>query len=335
MTQPTLHQAVGSPFTRIISVGAARGDVNVPNDDIVGPIESSDEWIRQRTGVISRTRASASVSAADLATTAANEAIANAKISASEIGAVIIATISNDVLTPSMAALVAERIGATPAAAYDVSAACAGFCYGIAQADALVRAGAAKYVLVIGAEKLSDYAKPTDRTISFLLGDGAGAVIVGPADSVGISPTIWGSDGGKWDAVGMDRPTREAFDDRDGEFPTLRQDGQTVFRWAVWEMAKVAQEALDAAGISAADLAAFIPHQANMRIINEFAKQLNVPDSVVIARDIETTGNTSAASVPLAMHRVLAENPELSGGYALIIGFGAGLVYAAQIVRLP
>jgi len=335
MTQPTLNQAVGSPFTRIVSVGAARGDVNVPNDDIIGPIESSDEWIRQRTGVISRTRASASVSAADLATSAANEAIANAKISASEIGAVIIATISNDVLTPSMAALVADRIGATPAAAYDVSAACAGFCYGIAQADALVRAGAAKYVLVIGAEKLSDYAKPTDRTISFLLGDGAGAVIVGPADSVGISPTIWGSDGGKWDAVGMDRPTREAFNDRDGDFPTLRQDGQTVFRWAVWEMAKVAQEALDAAGIKAADLAAFIPHQANMRIINEFAKQLNVPDSVVIARDIETTGNTSAASVPLAMHRVLAENPELSGGYALIIGFGAGLVYAAQIVRLP
>jgi 3-oxoacyl-[acyl-carrier-protein] synthase-3 len=335
MTQPTLHQAVGSPFTRIVSVGAARGDVNVPNDDIIGPIESSDEWIRQRTGVISRTRASAAVSAADLATSAANEAIANAKISANEIGAVIIATISNNVLTPSMAALVADRIGATPAAAYDVSAACAGFCYGIAQADALVRAGAAKYVLVIGAEKLSDYAKPTDRTISFLLGDGAGAVIVGPADSVGISPTIWGSDGGKWDAVGMDRPTREAFDDRDGDFPTLRQDGQTVFRWAVWEMAKVAQEALDAAGITAADLAAFIPHQANMRIINEFAKQLNVPDSVVIARDIETTGNTSAASVPLAMHRVLAENPELSGGYALIIGFGAGLVYAAQIVRLP
>ena len=335
MTQPKLHQAVGSPFTRIIAVGAARGDLNVPNDDIVGPIESSDEWIRQRTGVINRTRASASVSAADLATNAANEAIATAKISASDIGAVIIATISNDVLTPSMAALVADRIGATPAAAYDISAACAGFCYGIAQADALVRAGAATYVLVIGAEKLSDYAKPTDRTISFLLGDGAGAVIVGPADSVGISPTIWGSDGGKWDAVGMDRPTREAFDDRDGEFPTLRQDGQTVFRWAVWEMAKVAQEALEAAGITAADLAAFIPHQANMRIINEFAKQLNVPDSVVIARDIETTGNTSAASVPLAMHRVLAENPELSGGYALIIGFGAGLVYAAQIVRLP
>ena len=335
MTQPILKQAVGSAFTRILSVGAARGDLTVPNDDIVGPIESSDEWIRQRTGVITRTRASESVSAADLATTAAREAITKAGISPTEIGAVIIATISNEVQTPSMAALVAERVGATPAAAYDVSAACAGFCYGIAQADALVRAGTAKYVLVIGAEKLSNIANPTDRTISFLLGDGAGAVIIGPADEAGISPTVWGSDGSKWDAVGMDRPLREAFDDRDGHYPTLRQDGQTVFRWAVWEMAKVAQQALDAAGITSADLAAFIPHQANMRIINEFAKQLAVPDNVVIGRDIETTGNTSAASIPLAMHRVLAENPELSGGYALIIGFGAGLVYAAQIVRLP
>ncbi|MEN9740056.1 MAG: hypothetical protein RLZ72_322 [Actinomycetota bacterium] len=335
MTQPTLRQSVGSPFTRIYAVGAARGSLAVTNDDIAGPIDSSDEWIRQRTGVITRKRATADVSAADLATEAATEAISKAGIKPDEIGAVIVATISNTVQTPSMAALVADRVGATPAAAYDISAACAGFCYGIAQADALVRAGTAKFVLVIGAEKLSELAKPTDRTISFLLGDGAGAVIVGPADEPGISSTIWGSDGGKWDAVGMDRPLREAFDDKDGDYPTLRQDGQTVFRWAVWEMAKVAQQALDAAGITSKDLAAFIPHQANMRIINEFAKQLEVPESVVIARDIETTGNTSAASVPLAMHRVLTENPELSGGYALIIGFGAGLVYAAQIVRLP
>ena len=335
MTQPTLRQSVGSPFTRILAVGAARGDLTVTNDDIAGPIDSSDEWIRQRTGVITRKRASATLSAADLATDAAAEAVAKSGISPDQIGAVIIATISNTVQTPSMAALVADRIGATPAAAYDISAACAGFCYGIAQADALVRSGAAKYVVVVGAEKLSDLAKPTDRTISFLLGDGAGAVVIGPADEAGISSTIWGSDGGKWDAVGMDRPVRDAFEDPEGEFPTLRQDGQTVFRWAVWEMAKVAQQALDAAGITSSDLAAFIPHQANMRIINEFAKQLDVPESVVIARDIETTGNTSAASVPLAMHRVLEEHPELSGGYARIIGFGAGLVYAAQIVRLP
>ncbi|GAA1735534.1 beta-ketoacyl-ACP synthase 3 [Microcella frigidaquae] len=335
MSTPTLHQSTGSPYTRIYAIGAARGDLTVTNDDIAGPIDSSDEWIRQRTGVITRMRASAEVQAVDLAEAAAREAIEKAGITADQIGAVIVSTISNVVQTPSLAALLADRIGATPAAAYDVSAACAGYTYGIAQADAFVRAGLARYVLVVGAEKLSDFAKPTDRTISFLLGDGAGAAIVGPADEPGISATVWGSDGSKWDAVGMDRPIKEAFDDPDGEFPTLRQEGQTVFRWAVWEMAKVAQQALDAAGVAPEQLAAFIPHQANMRIIDEFAKQLKLPESVVVARDIATTGNTSAASIPLATHRLLEEHPELSGGLALQIGFGAGLVFGAQVVRLP
>ncbi len=335
MTEPTLHQSVGVPYTRIYAVGAARGDLTVTNDDIAGPIDSSDEWIRQRTGVITRTRASSEVHAIDLAEAASREAIEKAGITADQIGAVIVSTISNSVQTPSLAALLADRIGATPAPAYDVSAACAGYTYGIAQADAFVRAGLATYVLVVGAEKLSDFAKPTDRTISFLLGDGAGAAIVGPSDTPGIAATVWGSDGSKWDAVGMDRPLKEAFDDPEGGFPTLRQEGQTVFRWAVWEMAKVAQQALDAAGVTSDQLAAFIPHQANMRIIDEFAKQLKLPESVVIARDIATTGNTSAASIPLATHRLLEEHPELSGGLALQIGFGAGLVFGAQVVRLP
>ena len=335
MTEPTLQQSIGVPFTRIYAVGAARGDITVTNDDIAGPIESSDEWIRQRTGVITRKRASSDVHAIDLAEAASREAIEKAGISADQIGAVIVSTISNSVQTPSLAALLADRIGATPAPAYDVSAACAGYTYGIAQADAFIRAGLAQYVLVVGAEKLSDFAKPTDRTISFLLGDGAGAAIVGPSDTPGIAATVWGSDGSKWDAVGMDRPFKEAFDDPDGEFPTLRQEGQTVFRWAVWEMAKVAQQALDAAGITPDQLAAFIPHQANMRIIDEFAKQLKLPESVIVARDIATTGNTSAASIPLATHRLLEEHPELSGGLALQIGFGAGLVFGAQVVRLP
>jgi 3-oxoacyl-[acyl-carrier-protein] synthase-3 len=125
------------------------------------------------------------------------------------------------------------------------------------------------------------------------------------------------------------------FRDGNAPWPTLRQEGQTVFRWAVWDMAKVAKQALDVAGITANDLAAFIPHQANMRIIDELAKQLGLPDSVAVARDIESTGNTSAASIPLATHRLLKEQPELSGGLALQIGFGAGLVFGAQVVRLP
>ncbi|MDR2293599.1 MAG: ketoacyl-ACP synthase III [Microbacterium sp.] len=330
----TLTQGQGPAFTRIYSYGAARGENAVTNDEIVEPINSSDEWIRQRTGVVTRARAVATTSATDLATAAAAEAIAKSGIDPAQIDLVICATISNVQQTPSMSAVVADRVGANPAAAYDSNAACAGFTYGVAQADALIRAGAATYAVVIGAEKLSDVIDPTDRTISFLLGDGAGAVVIGPSDTPGISATVWGSDGSKADTVGMDHTLVE-FRDGEATWPTLRQEGPSVFRWAVWEMAKVAKQALEVAGIQASDLAAFVPHQANMRIIDEFAKQLGLPETVAIARDIETTGNTSAASVPLATHRLLEEHPELSGGLALQIGFGAGLVYGAQVVVLP
>jgi 3-oxoacyl-[acyl-carrier-protein] synthase-3 len=334
MTQPILQQSHGPEFTRIYSYGAARGDLIVPNDDLIGPIDSSDEWIQKRTGMVTRHRASAGILAVDLATDAAREAIEKSGIPAEQIDLVIVATVSNVQQTPSIAAVVADRVGANPAAAYDQNAACAGFSYGVTQADALIRSGAAHYALVIGAEKLSDLVDPTDRSISFLLGDGAGAVVIGPSDTPGIAAPVWGSDGSKADAVGMNATL---IDYRDGRapWPTLRQEGQTVFRWAVWDMAKVAKEALDVAGITADDLAAFIPHQANMRIIDEFAKQLGLPDTVAVARDIESTGNTSAASIPLATHRLLQEHPELSGGLALQIGFGAGLVFGAQVVRLP
>ena len=321
-------------FSRIYSLGASRGSSKVPNDAIAGPIDSSDEWIRQRTGIVTRVRAPEGQSLMDLAVEASKEAISKAGIDPSDIDAVILATISFPYATPSGATLLASEVGAKDAAAYDISAACAGYCYGIAQADALVRSGTAKFVLVVGGEKLSDFISPTDRSISFLLGDGAGAAIVGPSDHPGISKTIWGSDGENWDKVGM---TGSILDFRDGkvEWPTLVQEGQSVFRWAVWEMVKVAKEALEASGLEPADLAALVTHQANERIIDEFAKQLGLPDSVVVAKDIVDTGNTSAASIPLAMHRLLDEGKIKSGGYALEIGFGAGLAYAAQVVELP
>ena len=330
----TLLQTQPVPFTRIYALGAARGDLTVTNDEIAGPIDSSDEWIRQRTGVVTRKRASRDRSLMDMASEAANEAIKKAGIDPEEIGAVILATITFPFQTPSGASLLSELVGAKSAAAYDISAACAGYCYGIAQADALVRAGVAKYVLVVGGEKLSDFIEPTDRSISFLLGDGAGAAIVGPSDHPGISKTVWGADGSNWDKVGM---TSSLIDFRDGEatWPTLVQEGPSVFRWAVWEMAKVAKQALEEAGLEAKDLSALVTHQANIRIIDEFVKQLELPDSVVVARDIIETGNTSAASIPLAMHRLLAEGQVKSGGYALEIGFGAGLAFAAQVVELP
>lgn len=329
-----LNQAETIAFSKIYSLGASRGDLTVTNDDVAGPINSSDEWIRQRTGIVTRMRASKGRSLMDMAVEASNEAIQKAGIKPSEIEAVIFSTITHPYQTPSAAALLAELVGANPAPAFDISAACAGYCYGIAQADSLVRSGTAKYVLVVGGEKLSDYIDPTDRSISFLLGDGAGAAIVGPSDSPGISKSVWGSDGSKWEAVGM---TGSLLDFRDGtgSWPTLVQEGQSVFRWAVWEMVKVAKEALEVAGVKPEELAALVTHQANERIIDEMAKQLALPESVVVAKDIITTGNTSAASIPLAMHALLAEGRIKSGDLALQIGFGAGLAYGAQVVVVP
>jgi 3-oxoacyl-[acyl-carrier-protein] synthase-3 len=332
--QPTLNQYKTTQFSRIYSIGASRGDLVVTNDDIAGPIDSSDEWIRQRTGIITRRRASKDQSLMDMAVEASNQAIQRAGIEPQEIGAVIFSTISHPYQTPSAATMLADKIGANPAPAFDISAACAGYCYGIAQADALVRSGVARYVLVVGGEKLSDFIDPTDRSISFLLADGAGAAIVGPSDTPGISPTVWGSDGSKWESVSM---TDSLLDFRDGlvSWPTLRQDGLTVFKWAVWEMVKVAKEALEVAGVKAEDLSALVTHQANIRIIDELVKQLQLPESVVVARDIINTGNTSAASVPLAMDQILQDGLVKSGGLALQIGFGAGLAFAAQVVVLP
>jgi len=329
-----LNQAETIAFSKIYSLGASRGDLTVTNDDIAGPINSSDEWIRQRTGIVTRMRASQDRSLMDMAVEASNEAIQKAGIKPSEIEAVIFSTITHPYQTPSAASLLAELVGANPAPAFDISAACAGYCYGIAQADSLVRSGTAKYVLVVGGEKLSDFVDPTDRSISFLLGDGAGAAIVGPSDSPGISKSVWGSDGSKWEAVGM---TGSLLDFRDGtgSWPTLVQEGQSVFRWAVWEMVKVAKQALEVAGVKPEELAALVTHQANERIIDEMAKQLALPESVVVAKDIITTGNTSAASIPLAMHALMAEGRIKSGDLALQIGFGAGLAYGAQVVVVP
>ena len=333
MTRPVLTQSTGPAATRILGIGGVRGERVVANDEVAGPIDSSDEWIRQRTGIVTRRRADAATDVVDLAEAAARAAVEHAGLVPADVDAVILATTTYFHQTPSAAALVADRIGAVPAAAYDVSAACAGYTYAIGQADALVRAGAAQHVLVIGAEKMSDFVDPTDRSISFLLGDGAGAVVIGASDTPGIGPTVWGS-AGQGHLIRQTASWKEAFESR-AEGPTLRQEGASVFKWAVWQMAPVADKAMAAAGVTADDIEAFIPHQANMRIIDQMVKQLHLPDRVVVGRDIADTGNTSAASIPLAAERLLREGQVASGALALQIGFGAGLVYAAQVVALP
>ncbi|WP_326795684.1 ketoacyl-ACP synthase III [Streptomyces sp. NBC_01808] len=335
----------GAPYARIMGVGGYRPTRVVPNEEILQYIDSSDEWIRSRSGISTRHWAGPDETVAQMSVEAAGKALAAAGVTAEQIDAVIISTVSHFMQTPSVATEIAHLLGAGKPAAFDISAACAGFGYGLTLAKGLIVEGSAEHVLVVGVERLSDLTDKSDRTTAFLFGDGAGAVVVGPADEPGIGPSVWGSEGDKhetikqtvpWDRFRVGDVGQLPLDENgDVKFPALTQEGQTVFRWAVYEMAKVAQEALDAAGITPDELDVFIPHQANMRIIDSMVKTLKLPEHVTVARDIETTGNTSAASIPLAMERMLATGQAKSGDTALVIGFGAGLVYAATVVTLP
>lgn len=330
----TLTTTTGAAYSRIWGVGGYRPERVVTNEEICEHIDSSDQWIRERSGIISRRFAAADETVVDMASAAANEALRSADLTASQISTVIVATVTHPYQTPGAAPMVAERIGATSAAAFDISAACAGYCHGIALANDMVRGGSAAFVLVIGVEKLSDFTDKTDRGSAFIFGDGAGASIVGPSDVPGIGPTVWGSDGSKWKTISQRNSWIEVRDG-DIDWPAITMEGPEVFRWAVTAMAPIAQAALDQAGIKAEDLDAFIPHQANMRIIDSLVKKLKLPDHVAVARDIAETGNTSAASIPLATQRMLDSGEAPHGGLALQIGFGAGLVYAAQVIVLP
>lgn len=325
----------GHPYARILGVGGYRPVRVVPNEVILETIDSSDEWIRSRSGIETRHWANAEETVAAMSVEASGKAIADAGITAEQIGAVVVSTVSHFKQTPAVATEIADKLGTAKAAAFDISAGCAGFGYGLTLAKGMVVDGSAQYVLVIGVERLSDLTDLEDRATAFLFGDGAGAVVVGPAAEPGIGPTVWGSEGDKSETIRQTVPWTDYREGRPEKFPAITQEGQAVFRWAVFEMAKVAQQALDAAGITAADLDVFIPHQANERIIDSMVKTLKLPEHVTVARDVRTTGNTSAASIPLAMERLLATGEAKSGDTALVIGFGAGLVYAATVVTLP
>ncbi|YAL82114.1 beta-ketoacyl-ACP synthase III [Dermacoccaceae bacterium W4C1] len=339
---------------RIVGVGGYRPERVITNEEVCTWIESSDQWIRERSGIVTRRWAAQDETVIDMAVAASLPALEMAGITAEQISAIIVATVTHPYSTPAAAPSLATRLGATGVPAFDISAACAGYCHGIALASDMVRGGSAEYVLVVGAEKLSAITDKHDRGTSFILADGAGAAVVGRSDTPGIGPTVWGSDGSNAEAISQradweeilrrwehEETTGESLDwsdlqASDGRAASkLKMSGQTVFRWAVWSMAPVAQQALDRAGITAADLDAFIPHQANMRIVDAMVKKLDLPADIPVARDIAETGNTSAASIPLATERMLREGEVPRGGLALQIGFGAGLVYAAQVVRLP
>jgi 3-oxoacyl-[acyl-carrier-protein] synthase-3 len=333
-----LNQAGGAPASRILAFGGYRPRRVVDNAEICTYIDSSDEWIRTRSGIQERRWASPDETIQMMSMAAAKKAIDRSGVEVGQIDTVIVSTVTHLYQTPAIATTIASELGAKGAAAFDISAACAGFCYATAMADSFIRTGASKYVLIIGVERLSDLTDKSDRTTAFIFADGAGAAVIGPSDTPGVGPVVWGSDGDQALLIQQTEPWNRAMDATVGdkvEWPTLKMDGNPVFKWASYTMAKTAAEAMDAAGVRPEDLDVFAPHQANMRITDAMFRALKLPSDVVVARDIAFQGNTSAASIPLAIEALLESGEAKSGQTCLIIGFGAGLVYAGQVIVLP
>jgi beta-ketoacyl ACP synthase len=319
----------------LLSVGSYRPERVVTNDELCENIDSSDEWIFTRTGIKTRRFAERDESVTSMATAAGLEAIAKASLEPADIDCVIVATSTHFTQTPPCAPAVATALGAGGVPAFDVSAGCAGFGYALGVAADMVRGGTAATVLVLGSEKLSPTVDMTDRSNCFIFADGAAGVVVGETPDQGIGPTIWGSDGAQATAIRQDIEWIDFLDNRTGERPYLRLEGSAVFRWAAFEMGKVGRQAMDAAGVRPDEIDVFLPHQANSRINEVLAKSLDLRADAVVANDIEHTGNTSAASIPLAMAELLSTGAAKAGDLALLLGYGAGLSYAAQVVRLP
>ena len=315
-----------SAGSKILAVGHYQPARVLTNDDLAQMVDTNDEWIRDRVGIATRRIAAPEETVADMAAAAAEKALAGSGLTAGDIDLVVVATCSSVDRCPNVATRVANKLGINAPGAYDLNTACSGFSYALGTVDHAIRAGATRNALVIGAEKLSDVTDWTDRATCIIFGDGAGAAVVtaaGSDEESGVGPVIWGSAPEKGDAVRIE-----------GWRPYIQQEGQAVFRWATTALAPIAIQACERAGVDPSEIQAFVAHQANARIIDGIAKRLNLPNAI-IAKDIVESGNTSAASVPLALSKLVERREVPSGAPVLLFGFGGGLTYAGQVVRCP
>ncbi len=323
------------PGARVLGLGSAQPERVVTNDELAATMDTDDRWIRERVGIQSRRVAAEDARLVDIAADAGARAVKDSGLDVAEIGAVIVATCTMPNALPNAAAQTAEVIGIPTPAAFDVNAACAGFCYGLGVAADIVRAGTSRNVLVIGAEKLSDWLDWTDRSTAIIFADGAGAMVIGAApdeSSVGVGPVVWGSAGDLAQLIRIDESVRSRLGG------ALQQEGQAVFRWATTKIAPIALQAIERAGLTPADIDVFVPHQANLRIIEAVARKLRANGAradMRVADDIVHSGNTSSASVPLALDHMRADGRVRSGDTVLLVGFGAGLSFAGQVIRFP
>jgi 3-oxoacyl-[acyl-carrier-protein] synthase III len=330
-----LKHSIKPSGSKVLGIGVYRPSNIVVNDDIIHKINSSDQWIRERSGIIQRRYANNDETVAYMASQAATDAVLDANINVREVDLVILATATNPAQLPNLAMEIATNIGAVNAGAYDIGAACSGFSYGLAIASSAILSGDAKNVIIVGSERMTDFVSETDRGTAFLFADGAGAFLVGGSDKTEISNPVWGSDGNLKDWICMTNDWPTYLSDRNVDFPSLKMEGQKVFRWAITEMVGIAHQTLKKAGISVDDLGAFVPHQANQRITDHIAKSLKLPPHVAVARDGINMGNTTAATIPLALDTLRRNGEVKSGDLALLMGFGAGLAYSGQVIVVP
>jgi 3-oxoacyl-[acyl-carrier-protein] synthase-3 len=297
----------------------------VNNDELAARTTVTSEWIEGRTGIRSRHHAAPGEDVTAMAVAAGTKAVAASSVDPAEIDLLVLATSTRMLRMPGAAPQVASLIGLGPAGAVDVNAVCAGFCYALALASNAVRLGEARNALVIGADRISGFLTPRRPDAFAIFGDGAGAVVVSASDEAGIGPVAWGSDGGRAGVL-------EMVNEEDGEF--IAMNGPAVYKWSTSTMPHAARRACALAGVDIADISWFVPHQANLRIIDMLARSTGIAPERV-SRDVVDMGNTSAASIPLALGQLSDSGRAQPGDLALLLGFGAGLTYAGQVVRLP
>ena len=325
------------PIARISGLGVAVPDRVVTNHDFEKTLETSDQWIVERTGIKERRHADADLTLAELAKRAALIALKEAGIGPKDLGAIILGTATQDRLLPSTACDLQALLGADNAAAYDLSAACSGWLYGLTQAEGLIASGQSEHVLVVGAELLSRIVDQTDRTTAILFGDGAGATIVSRAkdDGRGLLSTFIRSDGKLAELLwrpsgGARHPISQKIIDDKSHY--IKMAGREVFKSAVLTMAEACDEALKRAGVTSDQIDLLVPHQANIRIIQATADHAGIPMEKVMV-NVDKFGNTSSASIPLALADAVAQGRVKPGSLLLLVAFGAGFTWGSTVVR--
>ncbi|GAA2349564.1 ketoacyl-ACP synthase III [Saccharopolyspora halophila] len=326
MSLPRIATNPAIAGTKLLGFGSTQGNRIVTNDDLAEFVDTNDEWIQQRVGIVHRRLADDDQTVVSMAVEAGAKAVADSGLSPSDVDQVVVATCTMPGGIPNAAAQVADQIGIKAKGAYDLNAACAGFVYAISQASDAVRAGSARNVLVIGSERFQEWLDWEDRANCIIFADGAGAAVVGAAEEPQLGPGVLGSAGDLVDTIYL----------RENKY--IYQEGQSVFRWATTQIAPVAARAVEAAGLQLSDVDVVVPHQANLRIVEAITRKLQnlgARDDLIMARDIVYSGNTSSASIPLSIDHMRSAGEIPSGAVMLLVGFGAGLSYSAQVAVCP